>query len=252
MTLSTTVMGSNKAPIICTAQITDVQRLGLDVDRVLLKPDQPLDWQAGQYLEIAVGESVWAPFSIACAPGAEQLELHIQYLPGRETSEAIAALLQPGQTLRLRVASGDCFLAGTDRPLLLVAAGTGFAQMKAIVEAAWQQGWRSPITLYWAARNAAGLYALSQAQAWQQEHPGFTLIPMVELADARWQGRVGRITEVLAADFIGSDVAARLEGFISGSPAMVYAVEDLLMSRGMAPKALHSDVHAYAPRDYLS
>lgn len=242
--------GSNKAPVTCTASITQIQRLGLDVDRVLLKPDQPLDWQAGQYLEVAVGENSWAPFSIACAPGAEQLELHIQHLPGRETSEALAAQLYAGKALHLRVASGDCCLSGADRPLLLVAAGTGFAQMKAMLETAWQQGWTAPITLYWAARNVTGLYALQQAEAWQQAHPGFTLVPVVELADASWRGRTGRITEVLAADFISTDAAARLEGYISGSPAMVYAVEDLLMSRGMAARALHSDVHSYAPRDY--
>lgn len=235
---------------IYAAQINSVERLGHDVDRVLLQLQHPVAFEAGQYLEIEVTQGNWVPFSIACAPGSSQLELHIQYLPGREKSEQLFALLQPGNTLSLRLPAGDCFLQGEDRPLLLVAAGTGFAQIKAIIEALWQQNWQAPVTLYWASKNRAGLYDLELAESWAKQHNHFHLIPLIELADAQWKGRIGRITEVLAADFTPMDSAAKVQGYISGSPAMVYAVEDLLISRGMPPGALRSDVHAYAPREY--
>lgn len=235
---------------IYAALINSVERLGHDVDRVFLQLDHPVTFEAGQYLEIEVSQDNWAPFSIACAPGSSQLELHIQYLPGREKSEQLFALLKPGNTLKLRLPAGDCFLQGEDRPLLLVAAGTGFAQIKAMVEALWQQNWQAPVTLYWASKNRAGLYDLELAESWAKQHNHFHLIPLIELADAQWTGRIGRITEVLAADFTRMDSAAKVQGYISGSPAMVYAVEDLLMSRGMPPGALRSDVHAYAPREH--
>lgn len=237
-------------PVVCDARIRQLEPLGTDLVRVLLALDAVPAFQAGQYLELALPDGNWVPFSLASAPGSQELELHIQYLPGRETSEQLRQWLQPGQQVQLRMPSGGCYLQGDVRPLLLVAAGTGFAQMKSILEAAWQQAWQAPITLYWAARTPEGLYALEQAEAWQAAHPGFTLIPVVELADADWQGRTGRITEALAADFLSPDSASQLEGYISGSPAMVYAVEDLLMSRGMPARALHSDVHDYAPREY--
>lgn len=235
---------------IYAALINSVERLGHDVDRVFLQLDHPVAFKAGQYLEIEVGQDNWVPFSIACAPDTSQLELHIQYLPGREKSEQLFALLQPGLTLSLRLPAGDCFLQGEDRPLLLVAAGTGFAQIKAMIEALWQQNWQSPVTFYWASKSCAGLYDLELAESWAKQHDNFRLIPLVELADAQWTGRIGRITEVLAADFTHVDSAAKIQGYISGSPAMVYAVEDLLISRGMPPGALRSDVHAYAPRQY--
>lgn len=234
---------------IYAAQVNSVERLGHDVDRVFLQLDHPVVFAAGQYLEIEVTPDSWSAFSIACAPGSNQLELHIQYLPGREKSEQLFARLQPGNTLNLRLPAGDCFLQGADRPLTLVAAGTGFAQIKAIIEALWQQNWQSPVTFYWASKNRTGLYDLELAENWAKQHKNFHLIPLIELEDAQWTGRIGRITDVLAADFAATDSAAAVQGYISGSPAMVYVVEDLLISRGMLPGALQSDVHAYAPRN---
>jgi CDP-4-dehydro-6-deoxyglucose reductase len=234
---------------IYAAQVKQVERLGHDVDRVFLQLDQPVAFAAGQYLEIEVTQGNWAPFSIACAPGSNQLELHIQYLPGREKSEKLFVQLRPGNLLNLRLPAGDCFLQGTDRPMVLVAAGTGFAQIKAIVEAMWQQNWQSPVTFYWASKSRSGLYDLELAESWVKQHNNFHLIPLIELADAQWTGRTGRITEALATDYTAADSAREVQGYISGSPAMVYAVEDLLISRGMLPGALRSDVHAYAPRN---
>ena len=236
--------------IVEQAKITQLDAFNQDVFRVVLETEEAPEFQAGQYLEIAVADDGWAPFSIACAPGASQLELHIQYLPGRETSEKIQQQLQVGQCLKLRLASGECVLPEQEQPLLLVAAGTGFAQMKALLEEAFKRGWQAPLTLYWGARNPQGLYALAQAKEWEKEYKNFRLVTCVDLADADWKGRNASLTESLAMDFIQADSAAAVKGFISGSPAVVYAVEDFMMSRGMPAKALLSDAHAYAPRNY--
>ena len=234
--------------VIEQARITHLEAFNQDVFRVLLETEQPPEYQAGQYLEIGVPENGWAPFSIACAPGASQLELHIQYLPGRETSEKIQQQLQVGQCLKLRLASGACVLPEQEQPLVLVAAGTGYAQMKALLEETFKRGWQAPIHLYWGAREPRGLYALQEARGLAEAHNNLTLIPCVELPSADWAGRTGSLVDALAEDFISPESAQAVRGFMSGSPAMVYAVEDFMSSRGMPAKALLSDVHAYAPR----
>lgn len=236
--------------ITTQAVIQSAKLLSNNVYQVLLQPEKSISFAAGQYLEIGVTDTIWAPFSLACAPGSSLLELHIQYLPGRETSELLQKQLQKGGELTLRLASGECVLPEQEQPLVLVAAGTGFAQMKSLLEAAFQAGWTAPLTLYWGARNPEGLYALQQALAWEKQHQNFKLITCVDLADANWQGRNASLTESLAMDFIGPNSAAQVKGFISGSPAVVYAVEDLMMSCGMPAKALLSDAHAYVPRSY--
>jgi CDP-4-dehydro-6-deoxyglucose reductase len=236
--------------ITTRAAIKSVGLLNNNVYQVLLQPEKLVEFQAGQYLEIAVTETIWAPFSLASAPDSQELELHIQYLPGRETSELLQKQLKEGGELTLRLASGECVLPEQEQPLLLVAAGTGFAQMKSLLEEAFKRNWQAPLTLYWGARNVDGLYALPQAQAWEKQHSHFQLITCVDLADADWKGRNASLTDALAMDFIEADSAIEVKGFISGSPAVVYAVEDLMMSRGMPAKALLSDAHAYAPRSY--
>lgn len=237
-------MTTTTTPVV----IEQVEHFGNEVYQLFLKPEHSVRFAAGQYLEIQVAEDLWAPFSLAAAPGGALLELHVQYLPGRKTSELLQQQLQPGQSLLVRLATGECQLPEQEQPLLLVAAGTGFAQMKSLLEEAFKRQWQAPLTLYWGARTPPGLYALEQARNWQKHHPNFTFIPSVDLADDTWQGRNASLTESLAMDFISPDSAAEVRGFVSGSPALVYAVEDLMMSRGMPEKRLLSDAHAYAPR----
>lgn len=235
---------------IQNAVITEMKPLNQDVFQVCLKPEQRAVYQAGQYLEIAVGQNNWAPFSIASAPHSPELELHIQYLPGRETSELLQKQLKKNNQLTLRLASGECVLPEKEQPLLLVAAGTGYAQMKSLLAEAFARNWQAPLTLYWGARQPQGLYALEQVKSWAKEKSNFQVHACVDLASDDWTGRNASLVESLGMDFMTPDSAQEVRGFISGSPAVVYAVEDFMMSRGMPPKGLLSDVHAYAPRSY--
>lgn len=236
--------------VVCSASLHQLEALTDNVYRVILQLESTANFQPGQYMEIQVADNHWQAFSLACLPGNNQVELHIQYLPERENSVALFKQLKLEQSLLVRLASGQCILQGKDRPLTLVAAGTGFAQIKALVESLIQKNWQSPVNFYWAAKNIDGLYALDTALAWQNKLADFTLIAIVEEAPENWQGEVGRVTDVLANDYDEPNSAVGLEGFICGSPNMVYAVEDLLMEQGMQARGLLSDAHAYAPRNY--
>lgn len=238
------------SPAVCKAKVQQLAELTDNVYRVTLQLEAPAFFLPGQYLEIQIAESHWQAFSIASLPDSKEVELHIQHLPERENSQQLFSLLKQGADLTLRLATGQCVLYGEERPLLLVAAGTGFAQIKSLIEALIQKNWQAPIRFYWAAKNQAGLYDLELAKSWANKLANYQLIPVVELAAEAWQGEVGRITDIIAKDYPEADSAATVEGFICGSPNMVYAVEDLLMSRGMPPRALLSDAHAYMPRDY--
>lgn len=236
--------------VVCSASLHQLQALTDNVYRVILQLESAANFQPGQYMEIQVAGNHWQAFSLACLPGNNHVELHIQHLPERENSVALFKQLNSGDPLQVRLAYGECTLQGKDRPLTLVAAGTGFAQIKALVESLIEKNWQSPINFYWAAKNPAGLYDLETALAWQNKLADFTLIAIVEEAPEGWQGEVGRVTDVLANDYDEANSAATLEGFICGSPNMVYAVEDLLMEQGMPARGLLSDAHAYAPRSY--
>lgn len=236
--------------VVCNAKVQKLEALTDNVYRVFLELENNVNFQPGQYMEIQVAENHWQAFSLACLPNKDAIELHIQYLPARENSVALFSQLNSGNPLQVRLALGECILKGEDRPLTLVAAGTGFAQIKALIESMIEKKWQSPINLYWAAKNLEGLYDLATVQTWQKQLADFTLISILEEPPKAWQGEVGRVTDVLANDYDEANSAAAMQGFICGSPNMVYAVEDLLMAQGMPPRALLSDVHAYAPRSY--
>ncbi|WP_104204767.1 NAD(P)H-flavin reductase [Billgrantia saliphila] len=244
-------------PRTLTCQVTAVEDLTPDVFRVHLEGRaEAMAHEPGQYLELKLDEDVWVPFSIANAhAGDGTLELHIQHWPERENSARLRELIVVAQHLTIRLPGGDCVLdPASRRPLLLIAAGTGFAQMKAIVEASLHQSPERPIELWWAARERRDLYLESLPRQWAERHDGvrFHVVteasPETPVTGERILGHLGRIDQALAAvldDVSGHDV------YLSGSPGMVYACVDVLASLGLEPSRVFSDVFAYAPRQPL-
>lgn len=203
-------------------------------------------WMPGQYLEIGLDDDTWLPFSIASLAGGDTLELHIQLQPQSDNSQRLQEKLSIGETLTVRLPGGRCVLDGPDRPLTLIAGGTGFAQVKTMLEYCLKQGWQSRLDFYWGGQHPHSLYLLPLVAQWARQHDNLHIHPVVELGDEGWKGRLGRVTEALATDI---DDARDLEVIASGSPAMVYAIEDFLLERGMPLGQMRSDVHDYAPRE---
>lgn len=232
---------------IFSAQVAKVSKLSSKVYQVFLQPQENYPFLPGQYTQIQTASGQWLAFSLASLPNQPLIELHIQQLDTPNSQELFASL-QPNNLVNLKAAQGECALPASDQPLTLVAASTGFAQIKSLVEEAISRNWQSPITLYWAAHTLEDLYLYDLAQSWAAKLANFKFIPCLETPPANWQGATGLVTHALAKDFTEENSAKNLAGFICGSPAMVYAVEDLLMEKGMPAKALLSDVHSYMPR----
>lgn len=244
-------------PRTLTCRVTAVEDLNPDVFRVHLEGRaESMAHDPGQYLELELDEDTWVPFSIANAHAGDGLiEMHIQHWPERSNSARLRELMQHAAQLTLRLPGGDCVLdPDSERPLLLIAAGTGFAQMKAIVEAALHADPERRIALWWAARERRDLYLERLAREWAERHQGVTFHGVSEQTmDADFDaerviGHRGRIDEALAEHL--DDVSAH-DVYLSGSPGMVYACVDVLASLGLKPSRVFSDVFAYAPRDPL-
>ncbi|GGX97438.1 hypothetical protein GCM10007160_26230 [Litchfieldella qijiaojingensis] len=237
-----------------TCQVTAVEDLTPDVFRVHLEGRaEAMAHAPGQYLELKLDDGVWVPFSIANAHlGDGTLELHIQHWPERTNSARLREMMQHAAQLTLRLPQGECVLDDTSRrPLVLIAAGTGFAQMKAIIEAALRQDASRSIDLWWAVRERRDLYLESLAREWAADYSNFHFHGVTEAAveegfdDSRVTGHTGRIDKVLARDL--GDVQGH-DVYVSGSPGMVYACIDVLASLGLEASRVFSDVFSYAPR----
>lgn len=234
-----------------TCQIESVDLLGdSNVYRVQLRTpaDSLPDYTAGQYLELLLSNGFRSPFSIANRPGGRRLELHIQHLPDRDNARYLLQTLQESETVQVELPGGVCTLQPvTTEKLFFVAAGTGFTQMKALLEEAFAQGVRQPLYLYWGARRLQDLYMAELPQQWQQDYDNFHFVPVIGdlLPDQAWEGHVGMLHDAMIRDHGKFDDATV---YASGSPNMVYSVTDTLIQYGLSQEQVFSDVFAYAPR----
>ena len=230
-------------------KVLETQQLSNDVYRVILESSEGFvpEYHAGQYLLVHLADDQVSAFSIASAPKRQQtnLELHIQKLPDRDNSTALFDQMQQGQ-IQVSIAHGLCHLGQVpDKPLTFVAAGTGFAQMKSMVEHCQNIGHNKQVSLYWGARSPDDFYLASLPVQWSASGVNYHPVASEASEEDEWNGRHGLLFEALIADkgqLIDSEI------YISGSPTMVYATVDALLANGFEEKNIHSDIFEYAPR----
>lgn len=225
--------------------VRSLELLNADTYRVQLQCDGgelPV-YRAGQYLEILLPGGGVSAFSIASAPAASrtQLELHIQRLD-RDSSEQLFSALVSGQVMA-RLPRGVCHIDRLpEKKLLLIAAGTGFAQAKSIIEQSLALNHAYGISLYWGVKTPSDLYLPELPEQWAVR--GVHYHPVIS-GCKQWHGRCGMLYEAVIEDL---DELMDAEVYISGSPAMVYTTIDALVDKGLSLDAMHSDVFEYAPR----
>jgi len=228
-------------------RVTAKQQLNHDVIRLYLKlPDnQRLQFFAGQYLDFILRDGRKRAFSIANAPHDDALiELHIRHVPGGEFTDYVFESMQEKSILRIQAPLGTFTLReDSQRPLIFVGGGTGFAPIKGIIEHAFHIGIERPMHLYWGVRARRDLYLPDLPEQWAREHPNLTYVPVLSEPDADWTGRTGFVHEAVVADhpdMSGFDV------YLSGPPIMVDAGRTAFGARGLTMDHMFSDAFEYA------
>ncbi|WP_097462055.1 2Fe-2S iron-sulfur cluster-binding protein [Mangrovitalea sediminis] len=245
------IMGAGQLPTLnVRCRVLDVTPISDDVSRVRLElPAHPVvRFHAGQYLAIELPGAEPAYFSIASAPAARELELHIQAGEDWDTAQNILDYLRRHGAVPVTLPYGKACLGQVPaQPVVLIAAGTGFAQMKSVVEYLRANETVQPVVLYWGVRRLEDMYLRAMPEQWQSDWASFTFVPVVkDDEDNDWRGHHEQLVKaVLAAGHDWSNTLA----MVSGSPAMVYTLMDALLAAGMPAEHFLSDVLEYAPRD---
>ncbi|MDX1633207.1 MAG: 2Fe-2S iron-sulfur cluster-binding protein [Marinobacter sp.] len=231
------------------ANVVDLRSISHDVYGVELQLPRrrELSFHAGQYLSVLLPAADPCYFSIASSPSAEHLELHIQATPEWVSAQRVIDALKSGDPVTLDIPHGHACLASVpDKPLVMVAAGTGFAQMKSMVDYLQETDFDQPVTLFWGVRRHEDMYLRSLAQQWHEEWPPLKFVPVVgDCEDNDWSGHHDQLVRVVRAsahDWRNARVMA------SGSPTMVYTLMDALVADGLPESEFFSDVLEYAPR----
>lgn len=206
-----------------SVRIASIEKAGADVAVLRLHQDSgaPLDYLPGQYLDVLLDGGVRRSYSMASMGGGDTLELHIRHLPGGRFTDHVFGTLQAGEQLALEGPAGDFYLRSGEAPVILLASGTGFAPVKAIMQQAIAQGNSRKVKLYWGGRKAADLYQHTLCLQWAAELSWFEYIPVIsEPAESDWQGRTGFVHQAVLDDH--ADLALH-QVYACGAPPMVAA-----------------------------
>ena len=243
-------VAQDAAPLVVrTARVDAMERLAPEVMRLWLRVDgPPVRFMAGQYIHILLDDGERRAFSFANAPhDDERIELHVRRIPGGRFTNQVFDALRVGDTLRFEGPLGRFTLAEGERPILLVAAATGFAPIKSLVEDALHRGLRRPMRLYWGVRHPRDFYLPALIETWVATHPDFRVERVVSdpLPPEAWTGRRGLVHEALLADY--PDLPGH-EVYLCGSVRMVDAAMQALLAHGLPEDACFSDAFHPAAR----
>lgn len=204
--------------------------------RLELENKARLNYQAGQYVRLSFAGEDPRAYSIAAAPGGNELEFHIRDTGGTASHHA-THVLKCGDPVLLQGPFGDHVWRKMDRPVLLLAGGVGIAPAKALIEAALAQGLDYPLHLFWGVRTQAALYLEDYFRTLAARAPGFHFIPV--LSDQSHKDyRSGTVMAAVAETF--TDLSA-MAVYLSGPPAMIDAAKPVLIDLGVAPEFLFCD-----------
>jgi CDP-4-dehydro-6-deoxyglucose reductase len=131
----------------------------------------------------------------------------------------------------------------SEAPIVFVAAGTGFAPIKSIIEDALRKGIQKtrPMVLYWGARQLEDVYMADVPLGWARDEPNFRFVPVLSepAPDSGWTGRTGFVHNAVMEDI--PDLSGH-EVYACGTPLMVEAAKrDFAVLCGMREDAFFAD-----------
>ncbi len=195
-------------------------------DVILLKLQLPANdtfqYHAGQYIEFLLRDGSRRSYSMANAPhlaaprpatetadgvpvaaAGPVLELHIRHMPGGKFTDHVFGIMKEKEIQRIEGPYGSFYLReDSAKPMVLLASGTGFAPIKAVIEHMQFKGITRPATLYWGGRGPEDLYLADWVNTKLAEMPNLSYVPVISDAkpEDHWAGRAGFVHKAVLED----------------------------------------------------
>jgi CDP-4-dehydro-6-deoxyglucose reductase, E3 len=232
-------------------RVQKIERPSNDVALLFLSlpANERLQFLAGQYLEIIMRDGKRRAYSMASPPEDDaHIELHVRNMANGAFTDYVFNKMKERDILRFEGPLGTFFLReDSDKPIIFLASGTGFAPIKSILEHAFRIDVKRQMVLYWGVRVRSDLYMLDLALQWQQQHDNFSFVPVLSdaLPEDQWSGRAGLVHRAAMEDF--PDMSG-YQVYACGAPIMVEAAHADFTSHCKLPEEeFYSD--AFTPSD---
>ena len=224
-------------------KVESISPLTDHVYKVILKPDQSFDFLPGQYLNFVMSADDKRPFSIASAPHYDFIELQIGAFAADSYPMQVIKHLKSRDVVQVELPLGQAYLRSeSERPLLLMAGGTGFSYVKSMLEYLVEQRSTRHIMVYWGLRDPSACYELAETQALinNLEHANF--ITVVESAETDWSGKIGLVHETVMQDIVSLEP---YDIYLAGRFEMIGKVRTDFIEHGAIIEQMYADAFAY-------
>ncbi len=224
-----------------------IEKKSDDVIRMLLQlpASEPFLYHAGQYIEFLLPGGLRRSYSMANAPHAlaagHVLELHIRHMPGGTFTDQVFGSMKERDILRIEGPYGSFYLReNSAKPIILLASGTGFAPIKALLEHMKFKGITRSTTLYWGGRRPSDLYMNNWLTTQLAVMPHLRFVPVVSdaLPEDSWTGRTGFVHQAVLQD---TPDLSGYQVYACGAPIVVESAQHDYLQAGLPLDEFYAD-----------
>jgi len=203
--------------------------IGFAID---LQEPEALSFLSGQYVNVEIpGTELTRSYSFSSQPGASRVEFVVRNVPNGRMSSYLSDVAKPGQAIGFAGPFGSFYLRPLQRPVLMLAGGTGIAPFLAMLQVLAEQGFSHPVRMVFGVTNDEDLVALEELDRIAAAHPQFSYRTCVA-APASAHPRKGYVPQHVETEWLnGGDV----DVYLCGPVPMVDAVRKWLAEIGVNP-----------------
>ncbi|MER5732452.1 globin domain-containing protein [Streptomyces sp. NPDC002138] len=238
--LMTAGAAASQDPPWWDAEVVRHLRYGTDIGVLTLRPHLPLPYLPGQYVSVSCARvpTTWRTYSLGNAPRADHtVDLHVSRIEGGRLSTALVQDVAPGEVLRLGAAGGRVTLRHEGRPATFIAAGTGWAPVRAMLEELMARPPGHDVRLFVVARDGAHLYDRPLIDSYADRHPWLAVTYITPAPGRHRNEATGRLATALGNRGLWPDQ----DVYLSGPPQFIDETAALLRDLGALPGRIFRD-----------
>lgn len=227
------------------AAISDVRQLSASTIALSIKGEalSRLAFLPGQYVNLKVpGSEQSRAYSFSSLQKDGEVSFLIRNVPGGLMSSFLTNLAKAGDSMSLAGPLGSFYLRPIQRPLLLLAGGTGLAPFTAMLEKIAEQGSEHPLHLIYGVTNDFDLVELDRLQDFAARIPNFTFSACVANPDSQYPQK-GYVTQHIEPRHLND---GDVDLYLCGPPPMVEAVSQYVREQGITPANFYYEKFAAA------
>jgi 3-phenylpropionate/trans-cinnamate dioxygenase ferredoxin reductase subunit len=224
-------------------KVVKQEKLTHDITLLELEMDEAPVFKAGQYAKLSLESlpNITRAYSFASKPSADntRVSFFIRHVPSGVFSSLVQQENLMNTDIELQGPFGEFYLRDSDKPMLMIAGGSGLAPIVSILEQAKEKGCQRSVTVLLGARTQADVYGLKDIEKIAENWPAqfqFEQILSEESNESTWQGMKGYI-----GDHLANYATFNSQVYLCGPPLMIDDCMEKLTDLGISPTEMFAD-----------